>query len=305
MLLEAIESALQQETSVPYEIVIVDNDPSETNAQVVDDIVRSYPNSKIRLFRNEENIGLFGNWNKCIKHARSGWVTILNDDDLLDPSWLDSTYSVVGQLAEIGGVGCAVRDGSTSESSDSLTLLGAIKRVLRWAMIADLSFIEPEDYFISCPHSGSLGMLMHRQAAIDVGGFDPSFYPCADYLFYIKLSFQNRICLLKDNRAVYRKYWISTDGSSENLSGTAEVAVKTGLQNRLIQNALIPHIPIWRRILLKYVGLFSLRSAIGRGHQSDSKIGSKYIIFRYFTVKLFLLLIFKITKLRRSKSNGI
>ena len=44
----------------------------------------------IRLIRNQKNIGMFGNWNKCIKEAKGTYVTILNDDDLLNYNFVEN-----------------------------------------------------------------------------------------------------------------------------------------------------------------------------------------------------------------------
>ena len=79
---KAIESILNQ-TIVP-KILVVDNNSSHK-------IFEEYCYKKsIPYFRNEKNIGMFGNWNRGFEHAQSEFVLILGDDDLLEKSYIET-----------------------------------------------------------------------------------------------------------------------------------------------------------------------------------------------------------------------
>ena len=47
-------------------------------------------NSKIKYIKNEKNLGMFENWNKCIKESAGQYVTLLNDDDELAQNFLQT-----------------------------------------------------------------------------------------------------------------------------------------------------------------------------------------------------------------------
>jgi glycosyltransferase involved in cell wall biosynthesis len=82
----AVDSILQQEYQ-DFEVVIVDNcSADQTEALVVEISAQS---GKIRFFRNEQNIGLAGNLNKCLEHARGEYIKYLCVDDLLLPGCLE------------------------------------------------------------------------------------------------------------------------------------------------------------------------------------------------------------------------
>lgn len=80
---DAILSALSQDNAPEYEIVIVDNASDEELFIDVLDFVKQCVSKKIRLYRNPTNIGMVGNWNRCIELASSRYLIFLHSDDLL------------------------------------------------------------------------------------------------------------------------------------------------------------------------------------------------------------------------------
>ncbi len=74
---ETIMNALSQE-SANFEIVICD-DGSEDDLQ---DLVDEFNDPRIRYIHYQDNLGLAGNWNRTIEHARGEWIKFLFQDDL-------------------------------------------------------------------------------------------------------------------------------------------------------------------------------------------------------------------------------
>ena len=80
--LEALESALNQ--TVKCQIIVVDNCSSH-------DFFKTVSEEKgVAYYRNETNIGLFPNINRCYELADTEYVKILDDDDLLLPTYVVS-----------------------------------------------------------------------------------------------------------------------------------------------------------------------------------------------------------------------
>lgn len=76
----ALESALRQ-PGEDLEILVVDNASTDCTW----DVVSSYRDPRLRLVRNDRNLGLFGNFNRCIFLARGRYVlTLCSDDQLVD-----------------------------------------------------------------------------------------------------------------------------------------------------------------------------------------------------------------------------
>ncbi len=79
----ALESALAQ-TYRSFELIVVDNASTDDTV----DIVRSYEDGRIRIERNDRNLGPIPNFNRCLRLARGELVKFLHADDLLYPDCL-------------------------------------------------------------------------------------------------------------------------------------------------------------------------------------------------------------------------
>lgn len=84
---KTIDSVLLQKHS-NIEILIQDNASVDGTWDLLESIARNQP--KIKIERNEKNIGMSGNWNAVIKRAKGNYVMLLSADDLLKPEFLSS-----------------------------------------------------------------------------------------------------------------------------------------------------------------------------------------------------------------------
>jgi glycosyltransferase involved in cell wall biosynthesis len=83
---ECLDSALAQ-TFRDFEVVVVDDGSTDSTM----DVARQYSRSdaRLRIWKNERNLGLVENWNRCVRLATGAWVKFLFQDDLLEPSCLE------------------------------------------------------------------------------------------------------------------------------------------------------------------------------------------------------------------------
>jgi glycosyltransferase involved in cell wall biosynthesis len=95
---EALVSVLSQ-TFQDFEIVIVDNGSTDQTEAVVAGFTL-YSN-KIRYFQNENNIGLAGNFNRCMELARGKYIKYLCVDDLLMPDCLERLVTALEGNPEV------------------------------------------------------------------------------------------------------------------------------------------------------------------------------------------------------------
>lgn len=193
MLAEALTSALQQDATVPIEIIVVDNDP-DSAPNVLSKLKCDVTTSRhaLRYYVNETNLGMFGNWNQCIALSRGHWVTLLHDDDWLSTAFVSSLLPVVQ-----GGIDfavCQVARGTSGFDPVALRRPRDSDQVTN-ITIDDLIFGNP---------SPAPGILILRQALIDTGGFDPANYPCADYITYVKCASSVSAARLNRTLAYYR-----------------------------------------------------------------------------------------------------
>jgi glycosyltransferase involved in cell wall biosynthesis len=89
---DAIESVLGQ-TFTDFEIVVVDNCSTDGTEEIAARYLRQ--DGRVRYFRNEANVGMVGNWNRCLQYARGEFVKILCADDLLAPACLEESVRLL------------------------------------------------------------------------------------------------------------------------------------------------------------------------------------------------------------------
>lgn len=177
LLRAAISSALNQNSYFPYEVIVVDNEQDPIVSREVDTIVGGFNSQILRLHRNSKNLGMFGNWNRCIELARGEWFTILNDDDYFLPGFLEEFFRTREEL-----------------KNPNLIQLGYFKHDMREherlperpPTSRKLRLVFPQDLLYGNKRAGSLGVFFKTDYAKEIGGYDPSFYPTSDLCFYLK-----------------------------------------------------------------------------------------------------------------------
>ena len=80
----AIESVLAQ-TYENWELIIVDDCSTDNTYE----IAASYKDPRIRIFRNDVNIGPGPSRNEAIKYSRGEWLAYLDADDIWLPQRLE------------------------------------------------------------------------------------------------------------------------------------------------------------------------------------------------------------------------
>lgn len=186
LLIEAVRSALNQSTNTHYEVVVVDNEQDMKWSTQVDELLRELNSSKLRLFRNHENLGMFGNWNRCLELARGEWVSILNDDDLLAPDFLANVL----RLIQLHPDAKLLQTGFESFSFDAETALRNLAINSIKEREGNFTFVQLS---LGNPRAGCLASVYNRKAAIEIGGFNPEHFPTSDVIFNMRFLLEKNI----------------------------------------------------------------------------------------------------------------
>jgi glycosyltransferase involved in cell wall biosynthesis len=80
---KAIGSVLRQ-TSPAWHLIVCDDGPEPGTA----DLVASFADPRIRYLKNDHNLGMAGNWNRCLDAADTDLVNLLHNDDELLPNYV-------------------------------------------------------------------------------------------------------------------------------------------------------------------------------------------------------------------------
>lgn len=95
---EAIDSVLAQ-TYRDFELIIVDNCSTDNTEEIVKEYMQN--DNRVKFVRNNENIGMYRNYNQALLLAKGDYIKFLNADDLLYPNALASFLNVFEQFPNV------------------------------------------------------------------------------------------------------------------------------------------------------------------------------------------------------------
>jgi hypothetical protein len=203
---EAIESALAQTTS-DWELLIVDDGSTDDTLELVDRFAES--DRRIRAVRNERNVGLAGNWNRCLELARGDWVKFLFQDDLLEPSCLEELLKRAESDHSLF-VACYRDFLFDPDTDDQLREYYLQHRGLVADWLAARTF-TPEAFAAlvsTLPPRNPIGeptcTLLHSSLVSEVGGFDPGFIHLCDAEYWVRAGLRYGVSVVPRPLAKFR-----------------------------------------------------------------------------------------------------
>lgn len=215
---EALESALKQIDYYDYDIIIIDNDPER--GCPTEKMMSDFKDQKIRYYKNEQNIGMVGNWNRGYELSKSEWIVMLHDDDLLCPEYLKTISKLFQTTIQIITISYYSWDMRLSDSFTPPVHNNKRRKVFKY---------KTYDFLFGFPVGAPLGMAAKRNFVKKIGGFDENFYPSFDYAFFAKASKYGAICkILNQNLGIYR-YAVNETLNVSNLRQFVEVDYKIKL----------------------------------------------------------------------------
>ncbi len=87
---QALSSAVGQ-TYRNIEIIVSDNCSTDNTESVA----KNFKDSRIRYFRQKENIGSNNNCNFCLEHANGIYFLLFFDDDLIDHNFTEACINAI------------------------------------------------------------------------------------------------------------------------------------------------------------------------------------------------------------------
>ncbi len=193
---ECIQSILAQ-TYTDFELVVV-NDASTDNSEK---IIQSFSDPRIKYHTNERNLGLVGNWNRCLQLASGEYICIFHQDDIMLPGNLEKKVALLDSNQNVGIVysDTAVIDQNGHKKQD------------HWfnPISPNIDFIRPGRLFtelmfknlnlVCCP-----SVLARRACYEQAGGFDQRLPFSCDMEMWMRLSLFYDVAYLAEPLMKYR-----------------------------------------------------------------------------------------------------
>jgi len=89
--LEQTLQSVAHQTIKPFEVLIVDNDSTDNTPQ----IAAQYKKFGFTYLRNPKNLGMVGNYNRCLALAQGNYLSFLHSDDLISPTWQETWLKTI------------------------------------------------------------------------------------------------------------------------------------------------------------------------------------------------------------------
>jgi glycosyltransferase involved in cell wall biosynthesis len=123
----ALESVLRQTVS-DLELVVVDDASTDATPETL----AAIDDPRLRVLRNDEQLGLAGSLNRGLDDARGTFVARMDADDAAFPEWLDRCLALLDSKVGVGIVGTGVLDIERDGVPRAVHLHEAGRAAMRW-----------------------------------------------------------------------------------------------------------------------------------------------------------------------------
>lgn len=215
-LLECLES-ISQQTYQEFEVVIVDDCSCDATFDIAESVASK--DRRVRLYRNDRNHGLVGNWNRCIDLAYGKWIKFAFQDDILEAKCLESLISSIdsNSLLAFCRRSFIFDEGTPPETIDyyrshinSETLFGEGVKFVSPKMVCEAATDHLGVNFFGEPTAS----LIHRSAFEVYGRFDESLIMICDTEFWVRVASHSGFSYVPETLAQFRVHGGSTSAKN-------------------------------------------------------------------------------------------
>jgi hypothetical protein len=199
----AIESILNQ-TFRDFELIVIDDCSTDRTPPILGE----FKDDRIRVVRNERNLGIAETLNNGIAIARGEYVALQDHDDVSLPARLECQVAFLDNNAEVGMVG------SGCDGIDEVgALIGPVpveydEVKIRWTLLWRNPFSHTT-------------LMVRRRAIEEVGGYssDPRYRFAEDYDLMSRVAFRHAVANIPQRLGCWRVH--KTSASQLNVSQQA------------------------------------------------------------------------------------
>ena len=174
---ETIDCILNQ-TYKNIELVICDDHSTDKTIEVI----QSYSDPRVKLFLNEKNLGMSGNWNNCLNHCTGEFIKLICADDMLTNDALEKEV-----IALINHPSAVMSESDTQFRDLQGNTKGSYTRYKKSGLVTG-KVIARAGLFSRNLFGAPLNNTFRRSVLEQVHGFDPSFKYILDYDFWVSIA---------------------------------------------------------------------------------------------------------------------
>lgn len=190
---ETIDSILMQDIE-NMEIIIVDDCSTDKSV----DIVSSYSDKRIKLFRNSNKLGMVKNWNKTLEYSSGKYIKLMCQDDILRKNCLRIQCGMLERDENI----VMVTTKNNVIGSNGKSFFN--RRLFKKDCIVDGKYIAKKSLMLRNIF-GEPSIVMFRSDVISkIGYFDESFRYVPDWDYWIRILYLGKLAYIDKQLASFR-----------------------------------------------------------------------------------------------------
>ncbi len=177
-------ASLQRQTFKNFEVLIIDDAGPDPGAP---ELVAAFRDPRIMYLRNQQSLGIAGNWNRCVELASTPLFTILHADDELEPDYAKVMIEAHSRHPKAAGIYCRTKV-IGADSRPKFSFPDQVKKFLDGQGSEDVILSGENGVerlmrgcFIFCPS------LCYNKAELKGKMFDSRWRQVLDLEFYIRV----------------------------------------------------------------------------------------------------------------------
>lgn len=181
-----IKSILAQ-TYKNFELVIVDDNSRDNTVEVI----RSFNDERIKLYQNSKNLGMSGNWNRCVELCQGEYIKLICADDILVKDCIETELK---EMQKNEGLSMVISDSTLID--DDYKKVGLFPRYPKAGCIQGKKIAKKALIYIN--YFGMPCAVMFRKDCFQkIGGFDSFYHYILDFDLWVGLASLGDVMVLK------------------------------------------------------------------------------------------------------------
>lgn len=233
---ECLDTVLSQSYE-NIEIIIVDDCSIDKTISIVEEYIQK--DSRIKLDKNQSNLGLVANWNKCLELANGEWIKFVFQDDLIEPDCLSLLQDAVAMNSIVVCDRNFIFDNSVSETtktyySKDLLSLKKLFNKSETTILTNQQVSELASNHLALNFIGEPTAVMFRKSVIsDFGVFNLDLSQICDFEYWLRIATAKGLVYFPKTLVSFRVH--ANSASASNVISTVK------FKPRYIDTLLLAH----------------------------------------------------------------
>jgi glycosyltransferase involved in cell wall biosynthesis len=180
--LEELIQAVIGQTFCDWELIVVNNASTDSTAEILEKILLSHPDPRIKVVTNDHTLQMVDNFNVAISHATGEFIKLICADDLPAKDCLERQVLALRKHADV-----------VMTAGSRIIINNQGKRLFRRSGIKKTGIYEGKKMIRRCILAGAniigdpVCVMWRRSAVQKLGGFDDSILYCFDMEYWFRI----------------------------------------------------------------------------------------------------------------------